>query len=106
MIGGLVIELQLTSPSPDEPFVKFGFDAGIVKRQAEFVALGFIIAGTVNPFVYGEVINITDSSVCGIAEDTDVNDSKEDDAVALDFSISLDGSKRSAFPFGPFINNS
>ena len=101
------MELQLTSPSPDEPFVKFGFDAGIVKRQAEFVALGFIIAGTVNPFVYGEVINITDSSVCGIAEDTDVNDSNdEDEAVALDFSTSLEGSKRSAFPFGPFINNS
>ena len=79
----------------------------MAKTQAEFVALGFIIAGTVNPFVYGEVINITDSSVCGIAEDTDVNDSNdEDEAVALDFSISLDGSKRSAFPFGPFINNS
>ena len=93
------MELQLTSPSPDEPFVKFGFDAGIVKRQAEFVALGFIIAGTVNPFVYGEVINITDSSVCGIADDTDVNDVKDDaEATILDFSETLEGSKPSEFP--------
>ena len=86
------MELQLTSPSPDEPFVKFGFDAGIVRRQAEFVALGFIIAGTVNPFVYGEVINITDSSVgCCIAVVAD--DANEAVAAKLDFSSNCIWSK-------------
>ena len=67
--------------------------------QAEFVALGFIIAGTVNPFVYGEVINITDSSVCGIVDDTDVNVANDDaEATIFDFSQSLEGSKPSELP--------
>ena len=93
------MELQLTSLCTNETFDKLEFDAGIVKIQVEFVALGFIIAGTVNPFVYGEVINITDSSVCGIADDAEVNDTTDGaGTVIIDFSISLEGSRLSEFP--------
>ena len=93
------MELQLTSLCTSETFDKLEFDAGIVKIQVEFVALEFIIAGAVNPFVYGEVINITDSSVCGIADDAEVNDTIDvAGAVILDFSISFEGSRLSEFP--------
>ena len=93
------MELQLTSLCTNETFDKLEFDAGIVKIQVEFVALGFIIAGTVNPFVYGEVINITDSSVCGIADVAEVNDTMDGAGTAkLVFSITLEGSRLSEFP--------
>ena len=85
VIGGLVIELQLTSPCPRLPFVIFNAWAGIATRQLELAALGLIIAGTVNPFVYGEVINITDSSVGCIAVDDVANDAG--DAAIFDCSI-------------------
>ena len=88
-----------TALCTNETFDKLEFDAGIVKIQVEFVALGFIIAGTVNPFVYGEVINITDSSVCGIADVAEVNDTMDGAGTAiLDFSITLEGSRLSEFP--------
>ena len=67
------------------PLDIFNVGACIAIRQAEFVALGLIIAGTVNPFVYGEVINITDSSVGCIAVDDVANDAGE--AAIFDCSI-------------------
>ena len=72
---------------------------GIATRHAEFVALGLIIAGTVNPFVYGEVINITDSSVVCIAVGTVPNEAKGVvEADILDCSISFVWSKQSKDP--------
>ena len=65
------------------PLDIFNVGACIAIRQAEFVALGLIIAGTVNPFVYGEVINITDSSVGCIGVEDVANDAKDAGAAAM-----------------------